>query len=398
MYRPTSVSANIITENCLTFCTKEAQTQKTGLSAKKVQKGASLDKLEKSRDKDTASSQDSTYTTYVNFSKRKFYTYHHSKRLLYVALDTSRMIKQYQAAMHCCRHIHIHESEQRMWRCKSKVCTNCSRIRTAKYIEKYLPLLQRWMGNAHLVVLTIRTMPESELLSVLKKMIDTLSRYSNTTRQRSKRGKGRPFKAIRTIEITYSVHRDEYHPHFNLIVPDKETAQAVIEYWLNAYPTQTDKNAQFMTLIDTSKGALSAMKEVFKYVTKHTAEDITGKQKSISINAMHTIYEAMRGLHCVNAYGITADDLKPIEAIDTICNEISVEAQNTKHAPMHTSDGAYQYDITHGNWFDHQTGEAYLHTATIDDKDLNTINRMVYRRIKKRKVVGGVTFSSIGIR
>jgi hypothetical protein len=378
MYRPTSVSANIITENCLTFCTKEAQTQKTALSAKKGQKGASLDKLEKRTDKTPKSHSTSTPDKYQKFAMCKFFTGHYASRLLLVSAPDSRMRPQYSRVLRCAEVVQVHDGETRTFYCKSKVCTICARIRTAKLIEKYLPVMQRWR-DAYMLVLTIRNVPASDLRQAISDMCKVISKFGNKQLKQHQRNGGKLFKCIRTIEVTYSNKRDDYHPHLNVIVPDSETAQALHDYWLQNFSSRASYKGQFCSNISSAKDSVSTLKEIFKYISKHTSEAENGKQKSTYVNAQDIIYEATHGLHCVRTLGLTAEDMQPIEDQPQAISDSDSDIETTK-APKGTSDGVYHYYAQHGNWFDKHTGEAYINSETITEKDKNTVNALRYKR------------------
>ena len=173
---------------------------------------------------------------------------------------------KYWDTFHCCETLKQEGKYLTGRHCGNRWCRVCGRIATAKMIQGYGPALSEFQ-NPMFVTLTIVNVPEQELLSAIKKMIRVFNMINHNFRQR------RPYRiiGIRKIEIEPSEHPGEYHPHFHIILEGEGVARALVQEWLNHFPT-SDIRGQNITPCD--KGSLV---EFFKYVakpmvkSKHTA-------------------------------------------------------------------------------------------------------------------------------
>jgi hypothetical protein len=143
--------------------------------------------------------------------------------------------------------------------CKNRFCRICNRIATGKLINGYTPVLAQ-MVNKMFVTLTIPNVEGKILRSAIQKMNKTMRLIQDKRRKQKKP----VYRAIRKLECTYNVHKNNYHPHYHLILEGGEAqADNLIQDWLSYYPESVAK-AQHKT-------EAREYLELFKYFTKLTS-------------------------------------------------------------------------------------------------------------------------------
>jgi hypothetical protein len=146
--------------------------------------------------------------------------------------------------------------------CNNRWCIVCNRIRTAKLINGYLPVIKSEFREPMFVTLTIPNVPAVDLRQAIAEITRTIIKINNLFRHlRDFRLKG-----IRKIECTYNEKHKDFHPHFHILVESKLAADQLVEYWLKNYP-EADKRGQ-----DIRPADQNSLIELFKYSTKITAK------------------------------------------------------------------------------------------------------------------------------
>ena len=74
----------------------------------------------------------------------------------------------------------------------------------------------------------------------LKASIDLMNDSLKDIRKNLKKTYGKTLKGLRKYECTYNKKRDDFHPHFHLIMDDLETSNLLVDLWLKKHLT-TDK-------------------------------------------------------------------------------------------------------------------------------------------------------------
>jgi hypothetical protein len=208
-----------------------------------------------------------------------------------VDLD-SPLKKSYWNTWHCNNSIFVDNGKLHTKYCKNRWCLTCARIKTATYINHYLPTIET-LPDLHLVTLTGGvTIPKEELNNRIDLMTKTFRKLSNTKLLRGK------IKGIRKLECTYNPKTNLYHPHFHLIVSHKEIAEDILTRWLNYFP---DANRKGQDIRPCNQDTL---KEVFKYVTKIIQGDPTTKKKKVYFTALDNILQTLKGRRTFQPYGI----------------------------------------------------------------------------------------------
>lgn len=183
----------------------------------------------------------------------------------------SDLKKAYWSTFHCCN-VLLQDGQKITGRyCNNRWCIVCNRIRTAKLINGYLPVIRKEIPDPFFVTLTIPNMPASDLKASIIEMTRTIIKIQSTFRHR----KDFRLKGIRKIECVPGKHND-FHPHLHLLVSGELAGRELIKAWLNSYP-DADKRGQ-----DIRPADQNSLIELFKYSTKLTAGS-KNKPKALDI-------------------------------------------------------------------------------------------------------------------
>ena len=189
--------------------------------------------------------------------------------------------------------------------CKNRICTICSNIRKAELINKYYPVIKTW-EDPHFVTLTAKACSKRVLKRRIDKTIEAFKIINQRLRKRHQRGKGIKIMGIRSLECNYNPEKKTYNPHFHLIVPNKETGEAIVKEWLNLW---TYKYARkYAQKNERCYSVESTLIEVIKYGSKiFTEPDLKQKSKGLGTKiyagALHNILNAMKGHRIFDRFG-----------------------------------------------------------------------------------------------
>ena len=182
--------------------------------------------------------------------------------------------------------------------CNNRWCLVCNRIRTAKLIIAYREVLER-LPDKHFVTLTIPNVPAEELHTAIRTMAAEIRRIQNHVFRK----RGAPVSGVRKLEVTYNPKRNDFHPHYHLIVSGGQAARDLVSEWLKTWPT-AKRAAQ-----DVRPADMNATMELFKYFTKVLTDG------TVYASALDVIFQAMRGLRVFQPMGIRKDISEDIEEI-----------------------------------------------------------------------------------
>jgi hypothetical protein len=251
----------------------------------------------------------------------------------------SPLEKSYRNTIYCASTLKQDDGKLRGRYCGNRWCLVCSRVRTARAINKYKPILDTWT-DAQFVTLTVRNVPGDQLDQTLDQMVKT----SAVIRRAITRTDGLSFEALRKLECTHNYHRDDYHPHYHLIVNGKAQALALRNRWLAAWGDQADAQAQ-----DVRPCTPGSALELFKYATK-LASSSGGKKEYITPAALDTIFRAMRGRRIWQSVGFTAKA--------TVDEEAAIGTDGNTAALTEDADGTdWLWHQDQHDWVDTRTGE-----------------------------------------
>jgi len=213
----------------------------------------------------------------------------------------SDLKKAYWSTFHCCNVLLQDGNKITGKYCNNRWCIVCNRIRTAKLINGYLPVIRVEILDPFFVTLTIPNVPGPELGRSISEMTRTIIRINHLFRHR----KDFRLKGIRKIECVPGKHND-FHPHFHLLVSGELAGRELINAWLKNYP-DADKRGQ-----DIRPADQNSLIELFKYSTKITAELKNNPE------ALDTIFKALYKKRVFQPIGLkklsVSEDIDGIQA------------------------------------------------------------------------------------
>lgn len=211
----------------------------------------------------------------------------------------SPLKKSYWSTFHCAN-ILLQDGEKITGKyCNNRWCIVCNRIRTAKMINGYLPVIKKEIPEPYFITLTVPNVSDVKLRSTIKGMIETTNKINNLFRHK------RDFrlKGIRKVECTFNQDTDEFHPHLHFIENTEKAGQELINAWLDHYPT-ADLAAQNLKPADQN-----SLIEIFKYTTKFwTKKEVTRSENTTNFKinpyALDVIFKAMYRIRALQSIGI----------------------------------------------------------------------------------------------
>jgi hypothetical protein len=201
--------------------------------------------------------------------------------------------------------------------CGNRWCLVCNRIRTAKLIEGYLPIIKKEFKEPYLVTLSRPNVASIYLNQEYDILFKALRKIADKWR---KSGKG--MKALRKLEVTYNnTDSFDYHPHLHILIEGKEAAERLMKDWLY-YNKESQEQGQDMRPADEN-----ALIELFKYATK-TPVGKNGTEYNTVV--LDRIYRSLKGRRIFQPIGIKKAAIsEEIEEIQV--QEIEGEAKVFDH-------------------------------------------------------------------
>lgn len=236
---------------------------------------------------------------------------------------------------------------QEMGRVQGKYCGNrwclvCNRIRTAKLLQVYRPVMREWKDK-HFVTLTPPNVPADKLHGTVREMLAVMPKIARALR----RTDGIELRAIRKLETTYNARRNDYHPHLHLIVDSQQAAEAIVRRWLERFPDASAKGQDIRKCDDQSTV------ELFKYFTKLTVRGIDNKHTAPPPRALDTIFKSVKGLRTFQAMGFTAPKAAVVAEDEAILLDAGTESPSPRTGDV--VDWEWVNALT--DWVDFETGE-----------------------------------------
>jgi len=294
-------------------------------------------------------------------------------------LPDTELSKAYNRTLNCANYHYVEGGEIHTEYCRCRWCLVCNRIRTAKLINTYVPIISTW-DNPHMLTLTVPNCEGFHLQDTIERMQDVfLSIRRLIKRGRSRRtykkgldGKykrdkhgnrivkdkpfqGINFEALRKIEVTYNEKTQTYHPHFHIAFNDPKAAHLFRMEWLKQFQ---DAEYQAQDLRPIDKTDLGSVKELFKYFSKifSTVKKGDGTEVNVAhVERLNVIFEAMDGKRTLQPYGFTKKDYQEqIERINLSDNlqeeltqseieQITQFESELKRQELDIPDGVYRW-------------------------------------------------------
>ena len=232
--------------------------------------------------------------------------------LLVDATEDKAWKDRYWDAWHCRRVILQQGDKLKSSLCRRRWCQTCSRIKTAELLHAYKqPLLD--LGALYFVTLSAPNVKENQLRPEIKKLIKGFQRIKDNMRKNY----GMKINGMRKIEVTYSKKRNDYHPHFHLIMQGKEEAELLLKLWLSQFNSASNKGQNIKPVTANEKSFI----ELFKYASKDAVNDKT------SAHASHIMNMALYTIRTIQTFGNIRKIKEPVEAKE--CLEIADYRQTT---------------------------------------------------------------------
>jgi hypothetical protein len=260
-----------------------------------------------------------------------------------VDLGPTTLRHQYERGCNCSQVVQQTADRYRSSYCERRFCLVCNRIRTAKLINAYKPILDGLI-DLHFLTLTIPNVPGYDLKNACKSMVKAFQRVKDNMRKVY----GLKIEGIRKLEITYNDVRKDYHPHYHIVISGQMAAETALNLWLNQFP-EAKRSAQ-----DVKKADENSVKELFKYFTKITTNNKTSKK--LHITALNTIFNAIQGARIFQPFGIKMQ--KPVLSEEEITNAAFLAAQERQAIATGAVDlrpaetKVFVWNQRAGNWLD----------------------------------------------
>ena len=220
--------------------------------------------------------------------------------------------------------------------CGTRWCMVCNRIRTARAIRRYLPIVTQWPGK-QLVTLTLRNVGAGELAECIAQMV----RDFQATKLAVRRTDGHKLIALRKLECTYNAKTREYHPHFHVVVASESAARLLVLRWLERHPANAQVQGQDIRACDNT-----SLRELFKYFTKFVAQT-----RMLPTHALDVIFRAMKGHRVYQSVGFRIARDLPDEST------VTIEPNASTAAPSFVEERiTWEWCHRFTDWIDFETG------------------------------------------
>jgi hypothetical protein len=302
----------------------------------------------------------------------------HALMTLALEKEDIEMYKGYSHTLTCASTITQQGKKLKSSYCNQRWCIVCSRIRTAKHINEYMPEFNK-MIDPYFVTLTAPNVKGEALRSEIKKLLATFKSIQETARKRKN-----PLVGIRKIESTYNIQKDTYHPHLHIIVEGINQAKYILSEWLKKSPISDIKGQKIL------KADINSLAELFKYSVKEVVKDENNEENEsyIDIPSLHVIYKSMRNIRTFQPIG----GMKKLKATTEENEEIQLTAQEYELLEPNTD----KYVWNMNDWYSMRTGEALSgyqpHASTIRMSNrikTNKSNPNLYGHNRKKTETSG---------
>ena len=279
------------------------------------------------------------------------YSYSRSQAIALAELR-SPLEKRYRAAYYCGMTIHQQDGRCTSRYCGQRWCTVCARIRTARAIDSYGPIVRTW-SEPYFVTLTLRNCSAEDLPATLDRMMAVIT----SCKRAIVRTHGLTFVALRKIEVTENGH--DFHPHSHLIVNGKAQAELLRSLWMQRLPDETDAKGQDVRPCDEG-----SLREALKYSAKMATKKRGKERRSVNggVEALDVIFRALRGRRIIQPIGFKLS-AAATEAIEG--EKLELRGSEAFKRPDDDVTWIWQQGVY--DWIDPDTGECYSEYEPSDE-------------------------------
>lgn len=303
-----------------------------------------------------------------------------SEKLSFALLSVpSKLNKAYGRTFLCANYIVSEDGRYKSKYCHNRWCLTCGRIKTAKYINEYKPIIAGF-DKPFFVTLTHRNANGPDLKALLQQMGKDWRKITDLARKQK-----RDLRGIRKLECTFNGATNQYHPHFHIVVNSEANANFILERWIELDPANRYGAAQ-----DSRPADEQSLKELFKYFTKLTTN--SSKDPNITIPAINHIFETIKGKRVFQSFGFVkpkpyVPDINSPEFDQTMkeVKEIREHLREFEKQLPYEKPTAYFWDPIISNWVNDSDADILTpyqpteNVLTFEKKFLyetgNTINR-----------------------
>ena len=306
-------------------------------------------------------SETSVSDVFSRRSKHKYITQTIVSRLAKIDKENSH---RWRRVLDCSSEIRREEDHSlRTWYCENRICTICNNIKTAVNITRYRDQVQE-LENRKFLTLTIPSPDAENLKYRIRDMIrhfQLIKKRLNKRYQISADWTPYTFSYIRKLETTCNKKKNNFHPHFHIILNDffvvtdstektitqREYSAIFLDEWMRDFP-EADRRAQ-----NCSKATENDVKEIFKYFTKTIYKNKLGTWMLPSPDQFKTLFEAISGTRTFQTGG---DIHIPEHLRSKYLKDQNPESIIYKDADK-LSGSSYKWDQVSKSFFDQHTGE-----------------------------------------
>ena len=321
-----------------------------------------------SAEDDLRLTKNAKFSAKENFGKRarvKFLT--EAMAVGLANLPNSKLTKSYWNTFYCSSVLQKKGDSLTGKYCKNRWCLVCCRIRSAQLIKQYLPVIKSW-PEKQLVTLTVPNCTEDDLPATIESMkagFDLIRR--RIAQQHRRKLRAAPLVALRKLEATHNPDRNDYHPHFHLIVPDLASANELRESWLLQFPSAQWKGQDVRPAND------SAAMELFKYFTKLVTTQ--SKERFIRLAPLNVIFESIAGQRTFQAFNVPSTKVVDDEEAAQLGAELATESD---------IDAVFQWVQSQADWIDKESGEMLTNYKPSAPFRAFVENKIIYCSQEKR--------------
>jgi hypothetical protein len=192
-------------------------------------------------------------------------------------------------------------------------------------IQSYQPVLSSW-PDKHFLTLTVPNVKAGVLSSEVERMHSTLKTIIEMFKKQFQRNGYIKIIGVRKFECTYNPTRNDFHPHFHIIVDSLGAASCIQSEWLRRFPDCSSKAQDIRPALD--KDCL----ELFKYFTKIiTKSKSDGSTNPINPESLDIIMQAITGVRTFQPFGFklpaSAEQETPVDesTVETVLDEIAYQ-------------------------------------------------------------------------
>ena len=272
----------------------------------------------------------------------------------------SPLEKAYRNSIYCCHAYDQVGDTLTTTYCKNRWCPLCNRIRMARMIDYYEPVVSGWPAP-HFVTITRKTVEDRVLPQIYKTNLAVFNRVKDAMRRH--RTDPLRLRALRKTECTYNAFDDRYHLHYHVITSTAAEAERLVEGWVVRHPAGiVDVAAQDIRPC-TERGLV----ELLKYAAK-LSTNVGSRKRYVPPAALDTIFQSFRNRRLVQPIGFSVP--KPILNI-----EEDFDTERGVPALTRLGESVYwEWKKEYTDWVDAMTGDV-LSGYTPSEEDLELVGR-----------------------